>query len=827
MLVPPGAAPDLKVFGVGLNKTGTTSLGQFLAKAGFRLQEDSSMVKVNQALGGSPALLALAEDYSAFEDIPWPLVYRQCAERFPSARFVLTTRASADEWFTSMYRHSFRTGPTRQRKAVYGAYCPGDASREAYVNYYLKHNEEVRNFFANEAAQVAPPAASPQASASDGNAAQRIGRLLVLPSSLPNPEKSRLLAEHLGLPQLAEANYPVANKHRGNGASPPEAAVAAKAFPPQHSEAMADLRFEMEDLLVQTFLQHSAPNTLVKALRTSASWCSADRLDQQMVLKALLALASRLGHATGVQSLLRAFSLPSTLNAATGSESMGTAPTTTASSAVAANGAAATSSSQQKALLDPDLVLDTRKMTALHYAANFGNEKLYRSLVVEFGATESLRTKWGETAPQVVERGLGQFQSLQKLCQRGFPRVHIVVCYRATDQPVRAEQLRQFIEHFHNFNSRGDIHIIEQSADHPFNRGALLNAGFDIINKKFAGSAGAGASEVPGAEPALPQDVFVFHDVDLLPDKTLLAQYDSPPPVHFAAVWDRYAKDSKGKAKTDYMGGILSMSGAQFDLCGGFPNDFWGWGGEDDELRRRIAEVGLVQQVTRPSKGSIRDLENLTLPKKLKFLHENKHFKCADKWERRDGHIARRKQGRPPLGVHSVGRIYTLVRTETIGLRSYKHTVALRRTEQASAEEEADAVAATARIAASGRGGRSSSGSRWGGGTSGGDRRPRQGGQGRYGGGRRPQGSGGWDARGRAGFPPSGAGHHGANAGPSKRSAPRDDRHGAGSYNSGNRNPHGQPYGSNSQHRHAGGAAWHSGSSAHRSTGMPPAKRGR
>jgi uncharacterized membrane protein YgcG len=157
--------------------------------------------------------------------------------------------------------------------------------------------------------------------------------------------------------------------------------------------------------------------------------------------------------------------------------------------------------------------------------------------------------------------------------------------------------------------------------------------------------------------------------------------------------------DNADDGYCSYMGGILSLSGAQFRRCCGFPNDFWGWGGEDDELRRRLEQVGLMQQVTRPRAGSIRDLENQTLDGKLAFLSKNKHFKCADKWERRDGHAVRRKSNLPALGVHSVGRMYTLAGTRSLGInnsKAFMHTVTFKRTATPTPEEEADALAAAA-----------------------------------------------------------------------------------------------------------------------------------
>ena len=40
-----------------------------------------------------------------------------------------------------------------------------------------------------------------------------------------------------------------------------------------------------------------------------------------------------------------------------------------------------------------------------------------------------------------------------------------------------------------------------------------------------------------------------------------------------------------------YFGGITSFSASQFRQINGFPNNFWGWGGEDDELYKRTKKV--------------------------------------------------------------------------------------------------------------------------------------------------------------------------------------------------------------------------------------------
>lgn len=86
-------------------------------------------------------------------------------------------------------------------------------------------------------------------------------------------------------------------------------------------------------------------------------------------------------------------------------------------------------------------------------------------------------------------------------------------------------------------------------------------------------------------------NIFIFHDVDLLPSDELLNDYFTIPsnnnPIHIAKIWNRYNKNPK------YFGGIVSFSKDMFEQINGFPNNFWGWGGEDDELYQRAVEVNL------------------------------------------------------------------------------------------------------------------------------------------------------------------------------------------------------------------------------------------
>ena len=187
----------------------------------------------------------------------------------------------------------------------------------------------------------------------------------------------------------------------------------------------------------------------------------------------------------------------------------------------------------------------------------------------------------------------------------------LVVPYRATNQPFRAEQLERFRAHMAEHLPLSPIVVAEQADDgRLFNRGALLNLG---VSKTSA-------------------PLICLHDVDLLPGEDVMHTYLDPLPLgtvrHIGRAWKRYDADS-------YLGGILLLRKSDYVRVNGFPNDFWGWGGEDDELRDRLEDAGV--RVQRVHEGTVHDLESKTLDEKLAYLRRHK-LKCPDKWEKRDAH---------------------------------------------------------------------------------------------------------------------------------------------------------------------------------------------
>lgn len=139
-----------RVFGIGLNKTATTSLHRALELLGLRsLHWGGPPVRrtVEASLAaGEPLLARLDPAYDAFSDVE-PL-YRNFAlvdRQYPGSRFVLTVRP-VDEWVDSRRRHVLRN---RERKAAgtyHGTFLEID--EEAWRADWDQHLAAVRSHFA-------------------------------------------------------------------------------------------------------------------------------------------------------------------------------------------------------------------------------------------------------------------------------------------------------------------------------------------------------------------------------------------------------------------------------------------------------------------------------------------------------------------------------------------------------------------------------------------------------------------------------------------------------------------------------------------------------
>lgn len=139
----------MKIIGAGLNKTGTKTLRYHLIQWGFEHRSYELDAFQQFQAGKIDELLDSMEDYDSFEDWPWPLMFREIDERFPDAKFILTTRRSADVWYTSLCKMAVRMGPLNDfEKHIYGYSMP-QGRKAQHQKYYNRHNATVTDHFAN------------------------------------------------------------------------------------------------------------------------------------------------------------------------------------------------------------------------------------------------------------------------------------------------------------------------------------------------------------------------------------------------------------------------------------------------------------------------------------------------------------------------------------------------------------------------------------------------------------------------------------------------------------------------------------------------------
>ena len=146
-----------KVFGIGFQKTGTSSLDAAFRILGYRTDKGvflntrgkKSSVLIAPPLTNAKVLervLPIARKKEAFSDNPWPLLYREVDSLFADSKFVLTVR-EPQRWLESLARH-FGSEESDTLEWIYGVRSVrGNEAR--CLEVYEAHNRAVREHFAS------------------------------------------------------------------------------------------------------------------------------------------------------------------------------------------------------------------------------------------------------------------------------------------------------------------------------------------------------------------------------------------------------------------------------------------------------------------------------------------------------------------------------------------------------------------------------------------------------------------------------------------------------------------------------------------------------
>ena len=173
--LPPARWRLPKVFCVGFNKTGTTSVSTVLQRHGFKLGDQSRGEALLAAWSRRDfgQIARFCRSAQAFQDVPFslPYTFQALDQIFPQSKFILTERETPEQWYGSLVRfHSrlwadgvrectardLKDAPYRYRgfaydyqTSVFGTPDDDLYNEEALKAVYLRHNHSVKDYFRN------------------------------------------------------------------------------------------------------------------------------------------------------------------------------------------------------------------------------------------------------------------------------------------------------------------------------------------------------------------------------------------------------------------------------------------------------------------------------------------------------------------------------------------------------------------------------------------------------------------------------------------------------------------------------------------------------
>ncbi|MDP9138748.1 MAG: hypothetical protein M3N38_11325 [Pseudomonadota bacterium] len=150
------ADPPLKVFGIGLSRTGTTSLHAASVLMGLSAWHYPSQAAFRWFLGDFSA--ATTQPFAAITDLPTPLFFEELDKTHPRARFILTVR-DVESWLDSFEAFLGRTRPSSPqtlRRDIIRIACYGTMAfhRERMAGVYLRHIDRVQTYFRHRASDL-------------------------------------------------------------------------------------------------------------------------------------------------------------------------------------------------------------------------------------------------------------------------------------------------------------------------------------------------------------------------------------------------------------------------------------------------------------------------------------------------------------------------------------------------------------------------------------------------------------------------------------------------------------------------------------------------
>ncbi|MFT6855990.1 MAG: hypothetical protein ACJA0X_001967 [Cyclobacteriaceae bacterium] len=164
-----------KIFCIGKNKTGTTSMSAFLKTLGFKVAPQRPAELLIHDWGKrnfSNIINYVKVSGVAFQDIPFSLAetYQVMDSAFPNSKFILTVRDSPETWYhslTSFHSKLFGNGhlPTKEdlqnvdymykgfawelNRLIHSTPESDPYNKKMLIQEYIEYNDEVITYFQN------------------------------------------------------------------------------------------------------------------------------------------------------------------------------------------------------------------------------------------------------------------------------------------------------------------------------------------------------------------------------------------------------------------------------------------------------------------------------------------------------------------------------------------------------------------------------------------------------------------------------------------------------------------------------------------------------
>jgi hypothetical protein len=133
-----------KVIGIGFHKTGTSTLDAVFKELGYQVLGPKTNLALELQNNNYDVVLKQTESFDAFQDNPWPLLFKEFDKKYPGSKFILTVRED-DKWINSIVNH-FGETDTEMRRWIYGVGHP-KGNENIYLERYRSHNKSVKDYF--------------------------------------------------------------------------------------------------------------------------------------------------------------------------------------------------------------------------------------------------------------------------------------------------------------------------------------------------------------------------------------------------------------------------------------------------------------------------------------------------------------------------------------------------------------------------------------------------------------------------------------------------------------------------------------------------------